>query len=156
MPALSARSDEAWIAGPSAIGSVNGMPISIRSAPAAGRPREERERGVGIGIAGGDEGDEPAAPGRLQRGEAARDAPGVGGALDRAHSLVPSASATVKMSLSPRPHRFITMRWSFGSVGASFDDLGERVRRLERRDDALEARAAAGRPSSASSSVAET
>src|SRR5437773_5378838 len=35
-PALSARCDESWIAGPSAIGSVNGMPSSITSAPAAG------------------------------------------------------------------------------------------------------------------------
>src|SRR5688572_17193361 len=37
-PALSARCDDAWIAGPSAIGSVNGMPSSITSAPDAGRP----------------------------------------------------------------------------------------------------------------------
>src|SRR6202008_2613877 len=37
MPAFSARKDEAWIAGPSAIGSENGMPNSIRSAPASGR-----------------------------------------------------------------------------------------------------------------------
>src|SRR5262245_10742424 len=36
-PALSARCDDAWIAGPSAIGSVNGMPSSITSAPACGR-----------------------------------------------------------------------------------------------------------------------
>jgi hypothetical protein len=36
MPLFSARKDEAWIAGPSAIGSVNGMPSSITSAPAAG------------------------------------------------------------------------------------------------------------------------
>src|SRR5262245_10576826 len=35
-PALSARRPAAWIAGPSAIGSVNGMPSSITSAPAAG------------------------------------------------------------------------------------------------------------------------
>src|SRR5262245_56514415 len=35
-PALSARCDDAWIAGPSAIGSVNGMPSSITSAPAFG------------------------------------------------------------------------------------------------------------------------
>src|SRR6202040_1343234 len=35
-PALSARCEESWIAGPSAIGSVNGMPSSITSAPAAG------------------------------------------------------------------------------------------------------------------------
>src|SRR5690606_16636783 len=33
---------------------------------------------------------------------------------------VPSASATVKMSLSPRPHMFITRRWSAGRVGAIF------------------------------------
>ena len=38
MPALSARSPAAWIDGPSAIGSENGMPISIRSAPAPGKP----------------------------------------------------------------------------------------------------------------------
>ena len=37
-PAFSARSEEAWTAGPSAMGSENGMPSSIRSAPAAGRP----------------------------------------------------------------------------------------------------------------------
>src|SRR5262245_24280738 len=37
-PARSARNDEACTAGPSAMGSENGMPISIRSAPAAGRP----------------------------------------------------------------------------------------------------------------------
>ena len=33
-----ARSDEAWMAGPSAIGSEKGMPSSITSAPAAGKP----------------------------------------------------------------------------------------------------------------------
>ena len=37
VPLLSARSPAAWIAGPSAIGSVKGMPTSITSAPAAGR-----------------------------------------------------------------------------------------------------------------------
>ena len=35
-PAWSARRPPAWIAGPSAIGSVNGMPSSITSAPAFG------------------------------------------------------------------------------------------------------------------------
>ncbi len=34
-----------------------------------------------------------------------------------AHSLVPKRSATAKMSLSPRPHRFITSRWSFSRLG---------------------------------------
>src|SRR6266550_6328345 len=38
-PALSARCDDIWIAGPSAIGSVNGMPSSTTSAPAAGIAR---------------------------------------------------------------------------------------------------------------------
>jgi hypothetical protein len=36
MPASSARKPAAWIAGPSAIGSVNGIPSSITSAPAFG------------------------------------------------------------------------------------------------------------------------
>src|SRR5690349_22239366 len=35
-PLWSARSEEAWIAGPSAMGSLKGIPSSIRSAPAAG------------------------------------------------------------------------------------------------------------------------
>jgi hypothetical protein len=34
--------------------------------------------------------------------------------------VTPRCLATVKMSLSPRPHMFITMIWSRGSVGASF------------------------------------
>jgi hypothetical protein len=36
-PARSARAEDAWIAGPSAIGSENGMPSSMMSAPARGR-----------------------------------------------------------------------------------------------------------------------
>src|SRR5271166_6734854 len=35
-------------------------------------------------------------------------------------SLTPRRSATAKMSLSPRPHMFITIKWSRGSVGAIF------------------------------------
>ena len=37
-PAFRPRLPAAWMIGPSAIGSVNGMPISIRSAPASGMP----------------------------------------------------------------------------------------------------------------------
>ena len=37
-----------------------------------------------------------------------------------AHSFTPRISATVKISLSPRPHMFMTMRWSFGNFGAIF------------------------------------
>ena len=36
-PACSARADDAWIAGPSAMGSEKGMPSSMMSAPACGR-----------------------------------------------------------------------------------------------------------------------
>jgi hypothetical protein len=38
MPDLSARCPASWIATPSAMGSEKGMPSSITSAPAAGRP----------------------------------------------------------------------------------------------------------------------
>jgi len=38
-PAFSPRWPASWITGPSAIGSVKGTPISMRSAPAPGRPR---------------------------------------------------------------------------------------------------------------------
>ncbi len=44
MPALSARNPAAWIEGPSAIGSENGMPTSMRSAPAAGNPASKRAK----------------------------------------------------------------------------------------------------------------
>src|SRR3546814_16906552 len=67
----------------------------------------DRQRGLRIGIAGGDEGDQGAAPRHLQRSEAPLDAAarfGLG-----AHSSTPKALATVKTSLSPRPHRFMTM-----------------------------------------------
>ena len=36
-PAWSARADDAWMAGPSAMGSEKGMPSSTMSAPAFGR-----------------------------------------------------------------------------------------------------------------------
>ena len=105
VPALSARRPAAWIDGPSAIGSVNGMPISIRSAPAAGSRRSRRV--AAIGIAGVRKVTSAAAALALQFGEARGDA---------AHSLRrPSCLATVKMSLSPRPDKLITMRCSGGS-----------------------------------------
>ena len=72
-PAASARRLAAWIAGPSAIGSVNGMPISIRSAPAAGRPASSSQRGREVGVARGQEGDQPrAARPRAARAKRAR------------------------------------------------------------------------------------
>src|SRR6516164_7716803 len=48
-PALSARCDDIWIAGPSAIGSVNGMPSSTTSAPAAGMARSSASEVSGSG-----------------------------------------------------------------------------------------------------------
>ena len=110
-PAASARRLAAWIDGPSAIGSVNGMPISIRSAPAAGRPAISSQRGGEVRIARGQEGDQPRPALAAQLGEAGVDPP--------AHSSIPMALPIVNTSLSPRPHRFMTMIWSRPSVGAS-------------------------------------
>ena len=67
---------------------------------------EEGERGRSIRIARGDEGDETGAALGLEGGEAVLDA-AFGG---ERHSLAPSSSATVKMSLSPRPERQTTRR----------------------------------------------
>ena len=57
-PPSSARWPARWIAGPSAIGSVKGMPSSTRSTPARGQALEDRERAVVVGVAGHHEGDE--------------------------------------------------------------------------------------------------
>ena len=173
-PAFSARLPAAWMIGPSAIGSVNGMPISIRSAPAAGMPRSSAMRGrrrpgprlPGTGsarrglrcfsaakraamrlmagrraernspppLAGlGREADQGGGRGRAPRSRDLRTDPsphpppckGRGriqhlAITIRRHSFTPRCSATVKMSLSPRPHRFIRMIWSLPIVGASF------------------------------------
>ena len=50
----------------------------------------------------------------------------------------------MNMSLSPRPERLTTMIWSFGICGAMLGDMGERMRRFQRRNDAFELGAAAG------------
>src|SRR3546814_7402089 len=62
----------------------------------------DRQRGLRIWIAGGDEGDQGAAPRHLQRSEAPLDAAarfGLG-----AHSSTPKALATVKTSLRSEEH----------------------------------------------------
>ena len=89
-PAASARCEEAWIAGPSAMGSENGMPSSMRSAPACGRALSSLSEVVVIGIAGGDEGDEAGAALPLQRGEAWFDATHAG---DPGRELAPRVLA---------------------------------------------------------------
>jgi hypothetical protein len=63
-PALRARWDDIWIAGPSAIGSVNGMP-NFDDVGARRRQRlHEGKRRLGVGVAGGKK--------RYQRGAAFR------------------------------------------------------------------------------------
>src|SRR3546814_17668521 len=64
------------------------------------------------GIADGYEGDE--------RGPALMAAFLETGGKAVAHSFTPSASATVKMSLSPRPDRLMTTIWSLSIFGTIF------------------------------------
>ena len=78
-PAASARRPAAWIAGPSAIGSVNGMPSSITSAPAAGSALTIASDARGVRIAGHQEGHQRGAAFGLERGEALVDAGGHAG-----------------------------------------------------------------------------
>ena len=61
LPPRSARRPAAWIAGPSAIGSQNGMPISITSAPALGNALTISSEVSPVGIARHDEGHERSA-----------------------------------------------------------------------------------------------
>ena len=69
----------------------------------AGQAVEDRQAGLEIGVAGGHECDQSGAVLRPQRFEAGLDPP-------RAHSSTPRCSATANISLSPRPHIFITSR----------------------------------------------
>ena len=102
----SARWPARWIGGPSAMGSENGKPSSIRSAPAAGRRLEDRQRGRrrpgSPAITIGDEGGAALAPSAAAKRRSMR-------VLVGAHILPPRCSATVAMSLSPRPERLSTM-----------------------------------------------
>ena len=91
-PRASARSLAFWITGPSAIGSENGTPSSITSAPAATIACMMRGRAVGVRIAGGDVGDQRLAPAAslqaLRRSRAMR--------LMRLEPAARRASATVR------------------------------------------------------------
>ena len=75
-----------------------------------GQTFEDGEGILKIGIARRDEGDESGAALRFQIVEAFFKA---------RHSFTPRCSATEKMSLSPRPLKFTTMRWSRGRSGAT-------------------------------------
>ena len=74
MPRASARSEAFWITGPSAIGSENGTPSSMMSAPPSHQAVHDVRRGVGKGVAGGDVGDQRLAAARQQCIQRARDA----------------------------------------------------------------------------------
>jgi len=74
------------MAGPSAMGSENGMPSSMMSAPRRGKLLQDFERTFRIGIAGGNEGDDPPVQ-RTKLGEARSDA---------AHQFAARAFATVR------------------------------------------------------------
>ena len=74
--------------------------------PRRGQSLEKGERGRTIRVARGDEGDETGAALGLEGGEAVRDT----AFRAELHSLAPSSSAMVKMSLSPRPERQTTRR----------------------------------------------
>ena len=137
-PAANARLPEAWTIGPSAIGSVKGMPISIRSAPAPGIPRSSAAEVAASGSQASTNGMKAPRPSCFSAVKSSGDAAhgkilplpqtasrkGRGRtlmpSLRRDHSFTPRCSATVKMSLSPRPHRFIRMMSSRAIVGASF------------------------------------
>ena len=67
-----------------------------------GQALQDRQGCIKIRVACCDEGDEGGAALLFQRGKARVDA--------GCHSFTPRCSATVKMSLSPRPHIFITIR----------------------------------------------
>ena len=75
-----------------------------------GKAAKQPGGSIGVGIARGQIGDKSGSALLLQRREAAFDA--------ARQSLTPRWSATAKMSLSPRPHMFMTIRWSRGRVGA--------------------------------------
>src|SRR6185369_3585812 len=77
-----------------------------------GQRLDDIERGREIGIAGHHIGDEGRAPRFLELSETGVDT--------RGHLVLPfRMSPTCGTSLSPRPERLTTIRWSFGRFGAS-------------------------------------
>ena len=105
------------------------MPSSMRSAPAAGSSCRISNEVSAIGIARRDERNEGRAIGALQFGEACGDA---------AHISSPNAAAAVNTSLSPRPERQTTMILSLRHLRRDAHHMGDRMRGLQRGDDAFE------------------
>ncbi len=142
MPRASARSAAFWITGPSAIGSENGTPSSMRSAPAVGHRPHDLGRGVGVRVAGGDVGD--------QRLAAARRAAPRRRACDAAHHACPAGHArgsAVELGARQVGHgadvlvaaaRQVDQQVLVGAHRRrQLHRVGHRVARFERRDDAL-------------------
>ena len=114
--ACSARSLERWITGPSAIGSENGTPSSRMSAPAS---TSACISGTVSGGAGSPAVMNGISALRRARGAAARRSPGCA-ITSCPRTSSPERSATVCMSLSPRPERFTSRIRPVAIVGASF------------------------------------
>ena len=126
---LQPASPAACTVGPSAIGSVNGMPISIRSAPAAGMPRRIGHAGRQVGIVGFEERDQRARPSALSAANRA---------AIRLTARRPDARRQRRCPC--RPGRTGSSARSLrASRRRDLGDLGQRVRRFERGDDALRA-----------------
>ena len=111
-------------------GSVNGMPISIRSAPAAGRPAISSQRGREVGVARGQEGDQPRPALGLELREARVD---------------PAAHSSTPMALRDREHVLVAAAAQIHDDDLvrcqrrrQLDHLADGVAGLERRQDALE------------------
>ena len=100
------------------------------------QPLDEARRGRAVGIAGGQKGDEPGAALLAQGGEAPRDT-----SLRVAHSVTPSALGdgedVLVAAAAEIEHEQMVARQSRRDLR----DMGQSMRRLERRDDALHARA---------------
>jgi hypothetical protein len=126
MPCASARSEARWMVGPSAIGSENGTPSSMMSAPPSTSACISGSVSAAPGSPAVMKGISALRPRRPQAlktvwirhvrshceaASAARDI--------QVQNWMPERSATVCMSLSPRPERLTSRILSFGSVGAS-------------------------------------
>ena len=133
-PPASARSAARCRTGPSAIGSENGTPISMRSAPARSSASRSGTVTPGSGSPTMRKGTKAASP-RLRRLANARATRPARQPV-ASHSVTPRYAATVSMSLSPRPERLTTMIWS-RERRREPRRVGDGVRALERRDDAL-------------------
>ena len=100
MPAFRALWDEAWTAGPSAMGSGERHPELDDVRSGARKPLDDTAREVPVRIARRHEGDQPGPVLAGKRGKPPAD-------TGFAHSSTSSARATAKTSLSPLPHMFM-------------------------------------------------